>query len=437
MPTSPPRAWADLTGRRVGVWGVGVEGVAILARLNQLGVDPVVVDDAPRGPVAGHEVTAISRGGLGQLMSCEIVVKSPGVSRYRDEVLALEAAGIEVVGGMGLTLEELDRRQVAAITGTKGKSTTTHVVGHLLHQLGRRFNIGGNLGDPPYDPAARAGGEGLVLELSSFHVTDLWHGPRVVALTSLGVDHVDWHGSEERYQGDKLALATLPGVEVVLIPEADEELGGRLRALGVEAVAVRAEAGGLTEALGLAGGHNRANVGLALAVVEALTGSRVDTSQVDELAAGYQALPGRSVQIAEVDGVAFIDDSLATNVLPTLAALEGLKGRRVALLIGGYDRGVDYAPLAEAIAARTDGTLVLTLPESGARIGALVAERSHEVVVEDHQDLAAAVTAAFAWARNGGGVVLLSPAAPSFSQFTNWLHRSEAFAAAVAVATSR
>ena len=80
---------------------------------------------------------------------------------------------------------------------------------------------------------------------------------------------------------------------------------------------------------------------------------------------------------------------------------------------------------------------MLTLPESGARIGALVAERSHEVVVEDHQDLGEAVRAAFAWARHGGGVVLLSPAAPSFSQFTNWLHRSEAFAAAVAAATSR
>ena len=134
----------------------------------------------------------------------------------------------------------------------------------------------------------------------------------------------------------------------------------------------------------------------------------------------------------------FVDDSLSTNVLPALAALEAFGGRPVALLVGGRDRGLDYAPLARSLCERTTASLVVTMPDNGPRIGDAV---RHEVrraggsavpTVVDVASLEAGVETAFAWAASAGpdAVVLLSPAAPSFGRFTDYPARAAAFAAA-------
>ncbi len=127
-----------------------------------------------------------------------------------------------------------------------------------------------------------------------------------------------------------------------------------------------------------------------------------------------------------------MDDSLSTNVLPTLAALEGFADRRVALLVGGYDRGIDYAPLAEAVAGRSEDTLVLTLPDSGPRIHRTIdAHPGPPTEVIDCASLGDAVALGYSWAVPDG-VVLLSPAAPSFGQFADYRQRADAFADAMA-----
>jgi UDP-N-acetylmuramoylalanine--D-glutamate ligase len=159
--------------------------------------------------------------------------------------------------------------------------------------------------------------------------------------------------------------------------------------------------------------------------------------------------------------VTFVDDSLSTNVLPTLAALDAFPGRRIALIVGGHDRGIDYAPLAAGVLARAAPTRVLTLPENGPRIRATLESAPTPAPaltsappaapvpsasaapatsaapagtafagVTDCPDLAAAVAAGFAWAQPDG-VVLLSPAAPSFGVFKDYRDRGEAFARAV------
>ena len=141
-------------------------------------------------------------------------------------------------------------------------------------------------------------------------------------------------------------------------------------------------------------------------------------------------------------GVTFVDDSLSTNVLPTLAALDAFPGRRIALIVGGHDRGIDYAPLAGGVVTRDAPTYVLTLPDSGPRIRAQIEaaavpaaatpppEPTSFAGVTDCPDLAAAVAAAYRWAQPDG-LVLLSPAAPSFGAFKDYRDRAEAFARAV------
>lgn len=426
-----PTSWSDLAGARVGVWGVGVEGHATLRKLAALGLPtPVVVDESPPA-----DIPALS-GDSGQeaLSHCDVVIKSPGISRYGEQARALVAQGVALVGGLGLWLEEADRERVACITGTKGKSTTTAVAGHLARGLGRSVLVGGNIGVPPWDPDVPQDVDLWVVETSSHQVTDVQTGPAVVALTSLGEDHVDWHGSLETYVRDKLGLATRPGVRRVIADGGSAPLRARADLLGdhVEWVPDHVDTT-WAEGLGLLGVHNQRNAEVARRILLALgVEAAADLGRVAAAARGFAGLPSRLRLVADHGGVRYVDDSLSTNVLPTLAAVDAFPGARVALIVGGHDRGIDYAPLAAGLDARADPLLVLTVPENGPRIGALVTR--HEV--RSCADVEAAVRAGARWAADGGGVVLLAPAAPSFGAYRNYAERSADFARAVTLVTA-
>ncbi|HLM89542.1 MAG TPA: Mur ligase family protein, partial [Streptosporangiaceae bacterium] len=206
----PKLSWSDLPGARAGVWGLGREGHANLRKLRALGVEPVLVDDHPDGP----DVLATGQGGLAALERCDVVVKTPGLSRYRPEVARLTGLGIPVVGGLGLWLAETDPHRVLCVTGTKGKSTTASVTGHLLTGLGFQCLVAGNIGVVPYDPAEKADVDYWVIEVSSYQATDLPCTPPVTAVTSLHPDHLDWHGGVEQYYRDKLSMCTQPGADL-------------------------------------------------------------------------------------------------------------------------------------------------------------------------------------------------------------------------------
>jgi UDP-N-acetylmuramoyl-L-alanine---L-glutamate ligase len=436
--TRPKLSWSDLSGARVGVWGLGREGHANVRKLNELGAEPVLVDDHPGSP----DVLATGDGGLAALEHCDVVVKTPGLSRYRPEVARLIELGIPVVGGLGLWLAEQDLQRVLCVTGTKGKSTTVSVAGHLLTRMGYRCLVGGNIGVVPYDPAEEAGNGDFdywIIEVSSYQATDLPCTPPVTAVTSLHPDHLDWHGGVEQYYGDKLSMCSQQGADLTVANGDSALLRERASLLGprVEWVSEDDDPGAdWMEPLALLGRHNRRNALIARRCLAAVgvPGSG-DGEKMRAAADGYRGLPSRLAPVGTFDGVAFFDDSLATNVLPTLAALEAFAGRRIALIAGGHDRGIDYAPLAAGVLARDAPTLVLTLPDSGPRIRAEIDRAAPGTVgsatkVTDCADLEAAVHAGFRWARPDG-VVLLSPAAPSFGRFRDYRDRSEAFVRAV------
>jgi len=424
-------SFSDLAGRKVGVFGLGVEGRAARERLEGLGCEVVAVDDDPAS--TGEPGVLDARGvGRAELASCEAVVKSPGIPRYRDDVVELVQRGIPVLGGLGMWLEEADRSRVVCVTGTKGKSTVSTVIAHLAERLGTSSAVVGNLGAPPFSAHADLAGRLVVAETSSFQATDVAHSPAVVVVTSLGDDHLDWHGSAARYHADKLSLTRQPGArwtvaaDTALLREHREQLGGEV----VWAHQGDAELAGV---LGLHGRHGAMNAAVAVAALRAsgVAGSD-DPARLLGAAEGYVPLKGRFREVLVAGGVRYIDDSLATNPLPTIAAVEAVGTGRVAILLGGHDRGVDYAALADAITSRDGESLVVTLPDNGPAIGRLVAARGG-VEVMDAADVATAVRVATAWV-GGSGTVLLSPAAPSFSQFHNWEARSDAFAAAAKAA---
>ena len=271
----PKICWSDLRGARVGVWGLGVEGTASLARLLMMGVEPVLVDDHPPShDVNGLPVFATADSGLAALEHCDVVVKAPGISRYRPDVAQLTARGIPVAGGLGLWLQEADRQRVVCITGTKGKSTTTAITGHLLRGLGYSCLTGGNIGRPPWDPELDGTAyDYWVIETSSYQATDLACSPPVVAVTSLHPDHLDWHGGVENYYRDKLSACAQPGADLT-IANGDSDL------LHQHAAPARppdplGQRGDDPDTdwmapLGLLGEHNRRNALIARAILAAL-----------------------------------------------------------------------------------------------------------------------------------------------------------------------
>lgn len=422
-----PTGFAELAGKRVGIFGYGIEGRASAARIGET-AELVIVDDADLGP----GVLVNDAGGHEALLTCDVVLKSPGIARRRADVLDLEAHGVTVTSALNLWLHETDRAKVIAVTGTKGKSTTTSLIAFFLECLDEPALALGNFGQPPYDPAIETAHRWLVLEVSSYQCVDIEVAPAIVVVTSLGADHLDWHDTLEQYHTDKLALTRAQGAHRTFVPdtavmhEIVDQLGGEVRF-------VSADTHDLAASLGLLGAHSASNVALALAAVGAATGRphRELRSLVGHRATHFVPLRGRLTLIGEERSergvVRFVDDGLATAPLPTVAALDVFRDEPVALIAGGFDRGVDYGPLARALASRHSKTLLVTMGEAGRRI----ADAAHHAVPSLDERAAESMGDAVRIARSfidGAGIVLLSPAAPSFDAYRNWEERSDAFA---------
>jgi UDP-N-acetylmuramoylalanine--D-glutamate ligase len=440
---------SDLRGRTVAVWGAGREGRAAVTAIAAHGpADLVAVDDSANflslpweGPLAEAAPLVTGEDGFARLAAAEVVVRSPGVPQTHPWLVELRRRGVTVTQGTALWMADHADRTIG-VTGSKGKSTTSSLISHLLAAVDRPNVFGGNIGVPTLDlPEA----ELYVLELSSYQCSDLTDSPRVAVVTALFPEHLDAHGGEAEYYRDKLNLLA-HGPRTVVVNGADPRLALELG----DRAAVRAGlpdtahvAGGPDGALWfhlgdrplfpravlpLVGRHNEGNLCVALAVLDALgvdVVARRDTLAV--AVAAFQGLAHRLTEIVDPSGLTFVDDTLATSPYAAMHAIDAYEGRPLTVIVGGADRGLDYTPLREHLAERE--ITVIGIPDSGARIVEALAglPKVRAEVVDDLVDavrLARELTPA-------DGVVLLSPAAPSYGRFRNFEHRSEVFAQAV------
>jgi len=434
------------------LWGAARESAAVIRAANRLQIpfDGVVVDDG-EGPDSLESLTVI-RGTDARLalLNAEIVIRSPGVSRYRPEVEALRAKGVITTTATNLWFAE-PHSHVIAVTGTKGKSTTSSLIAHLWRALGFSVCLAGNIGRPPIDYLGEDEPQHWVIEVSSFQASDLDASPDVGVLTSLSPEHLDWHGSDARYIEDKLNVFLQSKATKTVVNMCDP--GARSVANRLPNVIASGAAPGVhvdggwfahgteqlfpTSVLGLVGSHN---LQLACAALTALEASGIDLvarrSELSSALGTFEALPHRLRLIAEHNGVSYVDDGLSTTPVATIAALEAFADRHVSLLVGGYDRGLSYVDLAGTIAERNAPTHVLALPDNGSRIAAdihnaLARAPSSATRVEEVASLEEAVQIAVALTPVGG-VVLLSPGAASFGRFQDYADRSAQFIASVA-----
>ncbi|HET7562246.1 MAG TPA: UDP-N-acetylmuramoyl-L-alanine--D-glutamate ligase [Rhodanobacteraceae bacterium] len=437
--------FAELENLDVAIWGHGREGRAALNALRRrFPAKPLTLYCSPaeagalsaQADAALHVVPA--HPDADELSKHAIVIKSPGISAYRPEILAARAQGTRFTSGTALwfgenVLDQGGAARVVAITGTKGKSTTTALIAHLARALGVRTALAGNIGLPMLDLDGQHA-DLWALELSSFQTGEAG-AVELGVVVSLGEEHLDWHGTRERYVADKLKLADVSRTLLVdaqspvlmerTAGHAHRETFDRVDGWHVAGGAIRRgnEVVVALDGLPLHGLHNARNACAALAAIELLG---FDAHAAAASLRTFRPLPHRLTALGGQGGIDWIDDSISTTPDAALAALESLQGRAVSIILGGHDRGLDWNAFAQQLAMRPPHAVV-TQGAAGPRIAQVLLAARVACTVAETASLEDAVARARALTPQGG-VVLLSPGAPSFDQFKDYAARGRAFA---------
>ncbi len=427
------------------VVGLGATGWSVVQHLMAQGQPVAVADSREQPPLLAQlrdqyaDVAVFTGPFVDQVFAqADRLVVSPGVPLSTPQIQAALARGVPVVSDIELFARAV-HTPVVAITGSNGKSTVTTLVGEMARACGICVAVGGNLGTPALDLLAQSA-QLYVLELSSFQLAST-HSLRaqVATVLNLSADHLDWHGDMASYAAAK--AVALRGAQTVVLnaddpqvmamptsgqrqlfslgPPATADDFGLRRVDGVDWLCRGPEHLLRADDLRIAGRHNQANALASLAIGSALG---LPSNTMCDVLRSFPGLPHRTEFVAEIDGIRWYNDSKATNVGATIAALDGLyqaDGGRAVVLLGGQSKSADFAPLTP-ILARCARAVVL-FGQDQTQIAPCVPCARVAVT-----DLAAAVTQAARLAQPGDHV-LLSPACASFDQFSGFATRGEHF----------
>ena len=442
----------DLKNKRVLVVGLGKSGLSAAMFLRAQGAR-VTVSDARSAMALAKEIPAlleagimVESGGHGLLTfrRQDLIVVSPGVPMDTPEVKQVVAFGLPVIGELELASRYL-KGQVIAITGSNGKTTTTTLVGKIFRDSGLPTQVGGNIGLPVIDLVAQSTAETVnVLEVSSFQLETVeeFH-PRIAVILNITPDHLDRHGSFEKYVAAKERIFERQGAKDSLVLNGDDRVVQMSAARAKSEVfwfsgtkAVRRGAfvrdgvivwvekeGGVTEPVmpvsevPLKGAHNIENVLAAVCVARL---EKVSAESIRASVASFTAVEHRLELVRKLNGIEFYNDSKATNVDATMKAVASFT-KGIHLVLGGKDKDSDYSLMAPLLKERVKA--VYTIGSAAEKI-----ERQlHGVVKMVAAETMQVAVAEAAKAAVAGDVVLLSPACSSFDQFENYEHRGRVF----------
>lgn len=447
-------------GERVLVIGLGRSGRAVVRVLRARGCIVHATDEAPPERL-GEAIAEIERTGArfvapgeaaGIAPAPTAAVLSPGVPLNGAFVRAVQAARIPVYSEIEVAYR-IGRAPIVAITGTKGKSTTTALVGALLAGSGRTTHVGGNIGNPLVGETVKAmPADWVVAEVSSFQLESIRSfKPRIATILNVSPDHLDRYHSMDEYTEAKFRIFANQGPGDTFVGNLDDPIVATLAA-GIPAERIAARAlwfsrtehrratlsvrGGRiryapptgdprpvdvlpTDEIPLFGEHNLENV---LAAVLIALAAGCDQDAIRAAVRTFAPLAHRLQRVLERDGVLYVDDSKATNPGSVVAALRAF-ARPVVLIAGGKAKGTDFAALGAEIDARTRA--VVLIGEAADDLSRVI----DPARVRRAETMEAAVASAAAVAEPGD-VVLLSPGCASFDMFDSAEHRGETFARA-------
>jgi len=463
----------DLSGvfdarERVLVIGLGRSGIASCAVLLARGAGVYATDEKSPDEL-GDTIAELERTGVRFVPPAEIAsvavsltscIISPGVPLNNELVRRVQAARVPVYSEIEVAYR-ISKAPLVAVTGTKGKTSTTALIGAMFRRAGKTTHVGGNIGNALISETFTAlPDDWVIAEVSSFQLESIRSfKPRIATILNLSPDHLDRYHSMDEYseakfrifanqsQGDTF-VGNLDDPVVAELAEGDSAKRLRSRAVWFGIAQRRntmlyvrhdrityAPPTGDPRAIEimpvaeipLLGRHNLSNV-LAALLVGLSAG--LDPEALREAVRAFEPLPHRLQTVAVQDGVTYVDDSKATNPGSVVAALDAFS-QPVILIVGGKSKRTDFRALGEAIGKRTKA--VVLLGEAADEIGAVIdrSRSTRAVSMDDAVVIARALAVA-------GDVVLLSPGCASFDMFSSAEARGDAFArAATALAGAR
>lgn len=448
-----------LRGKKVLVVGLARSGIAAAKLLCAQGIFPLLQDTQGREALlaAYEELEGLPCGWhLGEdavalLPQCDAVVISPGVPVQSPVVSGARRMGLPLIGELELGAMCLEG-QLAAITGTNGKTTTTTLLGEMLKNSGRRTHVAGNIGVPLTSLALESKPEDVsVVEVSSFQLETVHHfAPDVAALLNLSHDHLNRHGTFEVYvemkkrifQNQHAGQTAVLNADDPVVCAVSKGLAAEVRwfsSRGMVQSGADVRNGWLclsrdgdSEALlptadvSIPGPHNLENA-MAAAVMADTLG--VSSERIAHTLRTFQGVEHRMEQVAVIEEVRYINDSKGTNVDATEKAILAME-RPTVILLGGSDKGVSFQPLAARVVTSPMIREVVVLGETGRAIEEALRAEGFSHVHSGGGSMENAVRLAASLAGSGWNV-LLSPACASYDMFQDYEHRGRVFKQAV------
>lgn len=412
------------------LYGAGKEARSTRAFLSKIAPNTPVFVTTDSGDADIENTTFIAADALPDAIKSGqfgLIVKSPGVSLYKPVFDIARKAGVPITSNLNLWAAHFRKNcTVIAITGTKGKSTTATLIHLILTHSGIDTGLAGNVGTAPLD--IRDKHKTIVFELSSYQTADMDFTADFAGLTNLYPEHVDWHGSLERYYADKLNLISRGGnfhmalsTQAHNISQVRDAIQDRTRRIMVLDPLIDDALVAAVAKSKLKGAHNLDNARLATRLAMAVGAS------LDGVLAGvaaFRPLPHR-LEEHTIGKLTIVDDSISTTPEATKAALNAYSGHKIALIAGGHEREQDYTDLAQHLST-SDVKILVCLPITGARLATAAKITAPEITIFEADNLEQGM---LVLAKHQGAfdTIILSPGAPSYNQFKNFEERGIAF----------
>ncbi len=426
----------SLSGKSVCILGYGREGRAMAEALEKhaKGCKITIADKNSELRIMNYEL----RNGekyLDTLDEFDVIIKSPGIPPKELPPPSPKGYGRAGTNHYSLTTATqifLDSiassgSTVIGVTGSKGKSTTASLIHHILISSAKKSFLVGNIGEPAISHIADAGlNTFFVHEMSSYQLMNLTSSPQIAVITSFFPEHLDYHGSLEKYLEAKKHITRFQSKENVVFFNADSEGAKEIaeESKGKKIPFNTKDSPVTLKEIQLKGEHNLGNIAAAFKVAMHLG---IDRKNAIEAIKTFKNLPHRLESLGRQHGIEWVNDSISTTPQSAIAALDALGDRVGTLILGGQDRGYDFMPLIERLKTSSVKTVIL-MPDSGATIRTKLEEEDAKLELIDAKTMEEAVAAAKKNTKGSASpIVLLSPAAPSYGHFKNFEDRGEQF----------